>query len=83
MFLHIIIYIMKAILEFNLPDDQSDFELATNGYKWSVVAWELDQWLRSQIKYAPEDMSQEVYDAFQQCRDKLHEIKEDYSLKFE
>ena len=83
MFLHIIIYIMKAILEFNLPDDQSDFELAINGYKWQLVAWELDQWLRSQTKYAPEEMSQEVYDAFELCRDKLNEIKDEHGLKFE
>jgi len=74
---------MEAILKFTLPDEQSDFELAVNGYKWSLVAWELDQWLRSQIKYAPEEMSQDVYDAFEQCRDKLHEIKRDYILKFE
>ena len=74
---------MKAILEFNLPEDQSDFELATNGYKWQLVAWELDQWLRSQIKYSPEEMSQDVYDKLQECRDKLHEIKNDYNLKLD
>ena len=74
---------MKAILEFTLQDEQSDFELATDGYKWQLVAWELDQWLRSQIKYAPEEMSQDTFDAFEQCRDKLHEIKRDYILKFE
>ena len=74
---------MKAILEFNLPEDQSDFDNAVNGAKWSLVAWELDQWLRSQIKYTPEEISQDAFDAFEQCRDKLHEIKGDYGLKFE
>jgi len=74
---------MEAILKFTLPDEQSDFELATDGYKWQLVAWELNQWLRSQIKYAPEEMSQDVYDAFEQSREKLHEIKRDYILKFD
>jgi len=74
---------MKAILEFNLPDDQPEFDNAINGTKWSLVAWELDQWLRSQIKYSPDDMSQEAYDAFEQCRDKLHEIKNEYNLNFD
>ena len=74
---------MKAILEFNLPDDQPEFDNAINGTKWSLVAWELDQWLRSQIKYPPDDMSQEAYDAFEQCRDKLHEIKNEYNLNFD
>jgi len=74
---------MKAILEFNLPDDQPEFDNAINGAKWSLVAWELDRWLRSQIKYAPDEMSQEAYDAFEQCRDKLHEIKNEYGLNFD
>jgi len=74
---------MKAILEFNLPDDQPEFDNAINGTKWSLVAWELDQWLRSQIKYSPDDMSQEAYEAFEQCRDKLHEIKNEYNLNFD
>lgn len=74
---------MKAILEFDLPEEQPEFDNAVNGGKWSLVAWELDQWLRSQIKYAPDEMSQEAYDAFEECRDKLHEIKDDYGLKFD
>jgi len=34
---------MKAILEFNLPDDQQDFDLATKGMKFWSVLCELDQ----------------------------------------
>ena len=74
---------MEATLKFNLPEEQSDFENAVNGTKWSIVVWELDQWLRSQIKYAPDEMSQEAYDALEECRDKLHEIKDSYGLKFD
>jgi hypothetical protein len=74
---------MKAILEFNLPEEQPEFDNAVNGAKWSLVAWKLDQWLRSQIKYSPDDMSQEAYEAFEECRDKLHEIKNEYSLSFD
>jgi hypothetical protein len=74
---------MKAILEFNLPEEQPEFELANDGYKWQLVVWELDQWLRSQIKYEPEEMSQEVYDAYELCRDKLHYIKEEHGLRLE
>ena len=74
---------MEAILKFNLPEEQTEFNNAVNGAKWSLVAWELDQWLRSQIKYSPDEMSQEAYDAFEQCRDKLHEIKGEYGLIFD
>jgi len=50
---------MKATLEFNLPEDQSDFDLAVNGAKAQVALWEMDQWLRAQYKY----MSDEEYSA--------------------
>ena len=74
---------MKVILEFNLPEEQPAFDNAVNGGKWSLVVWELDRWLRSQIKYAPEEVSQDTYDAFEECRAKLHEIKGEYGLVFD
>jgi len=46
---------MKAILEFNLPDDQQDFDLATSGLKFWSVLWDLDQSLRAKTKYASDD----------------------------
>ena len=72
---------MEAILKFNLPEEQNEFDNAVNGAKWSLVAWELDQYLRKKMKYG--EISQEAYDAFEECRDKLHEIKGEYGLVFE
>jgi hypothetical protein len=74
---------MKAILEFNLPDDQEDFELATSAIKFWHVLWELDQELRSKTKYAPDDMSDDDYDAYQSIRDKLHELMTDNNVSFD
>ena len=66
---------MKAILEFNLPEDQADFALATNGSKWWNVCWGMDQWLRQQYKYMPdEEYSEDRYNAYIEARDKLREI---------
>lgn len=74
---------MKAILEFNLPKDREDFELATDGGKWYVVAWEMDQWLRGKIKYAPDDMSDDTYKAFKECRERLTEIINDNGVNLD
>lgn len=54
---------MKAILEFNLPEDQNEFDLANNAAKLSLFAWKFQQYLRSQIKYAdkPDDID-EIYE---------------------
>lgn len=42
---------MKAILEFNLPEDQDDFNYATNGFNYYMALTEFDNWLRSEYKY--------------------------------
>ena len=76
-------YIMKAILEFNLPDDQQDFDLATKGLKFWSVLWELDQSLRSKTKYAPDSLPQDKYDAYQEIRDELRELMLDNNLSFD
>ena len=65
---------MNGILEFNLPEDRQDFNFANHGSDWWNVCWELDQWLRSQTKHAPDSMSEDTYNAFEQCRDRLREI---------
>ena len=47
---------MKATIEFNLPEDNNEFTLMSNASKWYSLAWELDQHLRAQTKYAPDTM---------------------------
>jgi hypothetical protein len=66
---------MKAILEFNLPEDNDDFKLATKGKDWWNVCWEMDQWLRQQYKYMPdEEYSKERYDTYYEAREKLFKL---------
>lgn len=43
---------MKAILEFNLPEEQEEYKLARNGLNLSCAVWDYDQEvLRSIVKY--------------------------------
>ena len=48
--------------------------MATQGSNMHSVLWEMDQWLRSQTKYAPDDISDDTFEAFELCREKLREI---------
>ena len=50
---------MKAILEFNLPEDQPEFNTAIKGSDWKHVCWEMDQLLRKHIKY-DDDLSEDA-----------------------
>ena len=63
---------MKATLEFNLPDDQEDFQDAVNGQKWRLMVWDFDQKLRSQLKYN-DKLSSEQYKVYEEIRDLLWE----------
>jgi hypothetical protein len=74
---------MKAVLEFNLPEDQQDFELATKGMKFWSILWDLDQSLRAKTKYAPDNLPQDKYDAYQEIRDELRELMSDNNVNFD
>lgn len=68
---------MKAILEFNLPEDQTEYQMVNDASKMFSVIWDMKQWLRSQTKYAPDSMSDDTYKAFEECKDKLNELLAD------
>jgi hypothetical protein len=66
---------MKAILEFDLPQDNQEFKLATKASDWWHVCWEMDQWLRQQYKHMPDEFySKDRYDAYVEAREKLFEL---------
>ena len=71
---------MKAVLEFELPNDDVEFYWATNGARMNIVLWKMDQWLRSKTKHAPDDMSVDTYETFEECREKLRELIDKYDL---
>lgn len=73
---------MKAVLEFNFPDDRQDFELTVNAAKWYSTLWELDQYLRSRLKYE-ESISDDAYEALDDTRSKLHELMREKSISFD
>jgi hypothetical protein len=71
---------MKATIEFNLPEEQDDFDCAVNGKKRSLALWELNQWLRAKTKYPDETMSDDRHKAFEDTRAKLLNILHDNNL---
>ena len=46
---------MKATIEFNLPDDQTEFDIATNANKYYSALFNFQQYLRNKLKH--EDLS--------------------------
>lgn len=65
---------MKAILEFSLPDDQEEYETASNASKYRYVLTELSEHLRRRVKYAPDNQLEEVTLALEGIRDMIYEL---------
>jgi hypothetical protein len=42
---------MKATIEFNLPEDQTEFEIATNANKYYSALFNFQQYIRNKLKH--------------------------------
>jgi hypothetical protein len=72
----------KVILEFDSDEDRDDMESAINGWKWKMLVWDLDQHLRSELKYN-DKLTGEAYEAVEKIRETLHELKSESGLKLD
>jgi hypothetical protein len=63
---------MKATLEFNLPEDQAEFDLAVQGSKMYVALWDISQELRTLWKY--EELSEEEWKIVERIRESFYDI---------
>ena len=71
---------MKAILEFNLPEDEEQFNTANKGMDWALVAWDIDQLLRKKLKYG--DIFPNTRAELEKIRDTLNEMLADRGLTY-
>ena len=62
---------MEAILKFNLPEEQYEFNNAIKGGDWKDVCWQMDQYLRKRIKY-DESLSEEQLRVYEGVREELY-----------
>ena len=58
---------MKAILEFNLPENQYEFNTAIKGGDWKHVCWKMEQYLRQRVKY-DDGLTEEQLEAYEDMR---------------
>ena len=57
---------MKAILEFNLPEDKEEFDAASKGMDWALTVWDMDNILRDKLKHG---------ELFPHARETLEEVR--------
>jgi len=64
---------MKAIIEFDLPEEQFEFNRCNQAEKLGMVLWDIDGYLREQSKYHDNEQAGKI-------RDKLYEIMSSYNI---
>ena len=74
---------MKATLEFNLPEEQTDFQDAIDGSNFKHVLWKLDQYYRAKIKYAHDMTNDEVLDTYEEVREQIRVFCDEMNISFE
>ena len=70
----------KVILEFDSAEEQDEINSALEGYKWKLAMWDLDQHLRSVVKYESGNPTEEQMDFAEKLREEIRDILNDYSL---
>ena len=66
---------MKAILEFNLPDDKTEFDTASKAMDWAILAWDIEQYIRNRLKYQTEKLdTSSAKEELELLREELNEM---------
>ena len=69
---------MKATITFILPKDQEEYDNAYKANGMAAVLDEMDNWLREKNKYQSDSFSNEALAAYQDARDTLLELRQEY-----
>ena len=72
---------MKATLEFNLPEDNEEYNVASKAMEWALLAWDIDQMIRALLKYHPEEY-ETGEKALDHVREEIYNIMEEKGLRF-
>ena len=74
---------MKAILEFNLPEEEEQFSAANKGMDWALLAWDIEQYIRDRLKYQVDKLDTlSAREELELLRKQLYDIMQENGLQF-
>ena len=74
---------MKAIIEFEFPDDQEQYQMANDASKMYLALWDIKQLLRSKLKYNPDGLNDEQLEQWEAMRGEFFDILDNNNLKLD
>lgn len=70
---------MKVILEFNLPEEQEDFELRINAEKYRSVISKIQVYFKNKYKHS--DCHDLKLEEFNDCKDNFYKILKEFEVE--
>ena len=67
----------KYTIEFH-HDEEEEFQICIKSMDYWNALFDLDQWLRNKLKY--QEITEEQYKAFEECREELHRKLKEYNI---
>jgi len=74
---------MKAILEFELPEDEQEYEMANNASKMYMALWDIRQLFRSKLKYNSDGLNDEQLEQWEEMRGNFFDILDNNNLNLD
>ena len=71
---------MKVTIEFNLPEEEEQFNAANKGMDWALLAWDVDQLLRNKLKYGK--LFPNTRETLEEIRNTLNEMLANRGLNY-
>jgi len=72
---------MEATLQFNLPDDEEQFNVAVKSMEWALLVWDVDQIIRTLLKYHSGEYETGVL-ALEHMQEEIRNLMEEKGLQF-
>jgi len=74
---------MKAIIEFELPEDRDEYEMANNASKMYLALWDIKQLFRSKLKYNPDGLNDEQLTQWEIMQGEFFDILDNNDFKLD
>ncbi len=75
----------KAILEFDLnePDDREEHKRMLKSLDIMLVLWDYDNYLRGQLKYNEDGLTDQQYEVLEKARSEFYDILNKHGVSFD
>lgn len=67
-------------MKFQLPDEESEYLDAAFGTQMSLALWDIDEGLRTAIKYNSDDLPSEALEGVEHARNIVHDVLSERGL---